>query len=245
MRVIVYSFAAGVMAQVAVHSWIWGRTGLLIGAALTSALNLGIAVRHYRQAVGSRCPVPAHVPRLPVGCGGCPVGEEPHAHVPLARGAGDAIVDSSDAELVAAYLWSAADRGANRYALGRLRGAPRGVPYVYMHRLILGAPKGYHVDHINHVGLDNRRRNLRLATASQNAAHQRPKTGGSSAYHGVHWWARRGVWRAYIRVEGHPIWLGSFDSEERAARVRDLAALDAWGEFATLNFPVDDHREGK
>lgn len=44
-----------------------------------------------------------------------------------------------------------------------------------IHRAILNAPDGTVVDHINHNGLDNRRKNLRIATYSQNSANRRMK----------------------------------------------------------------------
>jgi hypothetical protein len=42
-----------------------------------------------------------------------------------------------------------------------------------VHRWLLDAPPGIEVDHINHDGLDNRRRNIRLATRSVNLANRR------------------------------------------------------------------------
>lgn len=39
----------------------------------------------------------------------------------------------------------------------------------YLHRLIMGNPEGYDIDHINHNTLDNRKENLRLFTRSENS----------------------------------------------------------------------------
>ena len=39
---------------------------------------------------------------------------------------------------------------------------------VFIHRLIMGNPKGYMIDHINHNLLDNRKSNLRIVTNSEN-----------------------------------------------------------------------------
>lgn len=51
------------------------------------------------------------------------------------------------------------------------------------------------------------------------------------------WHNREGCWRAQIKVGGRNHWLGSFADEEDAARAYDLAAEEAFGEYAWLNFP--------
>ena len=110
-----------------------------------------------------------------------------------------------------------------------------------MHRQLLRPPSTLLSDHVNGDGLDNRRGNLRVATSSQNGANgDYPKFGGKSRskYRGV----RRGpyAWMAHIstgdRQKYHrQKYLGSFKSEEDAARAYNEAALKQFGEFARLN----------
>jgi len=96
---------------------------------------------------------------------------------------------------------------------------------------------GLVVDHINCDGLDNRRANLRLATRQQNKCNSRPRLrGGTSRYKGVFWAKDRKKWRASVSFNGKTKYLGGFDNEIEAAKVRDVAAKKYHGQFAWLNF---------
>ena len=107
---------------------------------------------------------------------------------------------------------------------------------VLLHRLIMQAPKGMLVDHIDRNGLNNKRSNLRLCTKKQNRANGKPWKPAASGYRGVYWSGRK--WFAAISQNGHKIKsLGQFESKELAARAYDAAAWERWGEFASLNFP--------
>jgi hypothetical protein len=100
-----------------------------------------------------------------------------------------------------------------------------------MHRLIMNAPIGYDVDHINHNGLDNRRCNLRVCTRTQNQANSKPRK-KSSKYKGVSWSNSENKWRAFIRINGKGKTIGRFDSELDAAEAYNNEAKKCFGEFA-------------
>lgn len=106
---------------------------------------------------------------------------------------------------------------------------------VYLHRLITGAKRGEHVDHIDGNGLNNSRSNLRLCTQSQNNAncYRANKTG----FRGVVKDPTRERYEARIWVNGRRVRVGWFKTKEEAARARDRRAAEIYGEFARLNFP--------
>lgn len=112
---------------------------------------------------------------------------------------------------------------------------------VAMHRFIMNAPAGIEVDHRNGDGLDNRRRNLRLATHLQNTANNHRKP-GLSGFRGVT--ARPwGAFEVRVRSNSRTIKLGFFRDPVLAALAYDEKAAEINGEFAFLNFPPDHEGE--
>lgn len=127
-----------------------------------------------------------------------------HAVVILANGKGEAKIDLDDIPKVDGTAWCLHTGGYAQSPDSR-----------YMHRVIMDAPKGKDVDHINGDRLDNRKANLRTVTRSQNLhnRHDRP-------YHGVTWRKDKRKWRARITVDLKEIFLGHFDTLEDAVRAR-------------------------
>jgi hypothetical protein len=149
-----------------------------------------------------------------------------------------ALVDEEDYGIVSGIKWYAATsrtRQDGKYrVIGRLF-APR--KNIYMHRLIMNAPKGMEVDHINGDPLDNRRINLRICTRSQNAKNIiKHIENGSSKYKGVSFDFVNRKWKSRIQCNRKEIWIGRFDSEIEAAKAYDRAAKELYGEFACPNF---------
>jgi hypothetical protein len=97
-------------------------------------------------------------------------------------------------------------------------------------------PKGKITDHKDGDGLNNRRKNLRNCSPSQNIHNQRVRSGEkSSRFKGVSWSTEKGKWRAQIIVRPKSIHLGYFDDEEDAAEAYDEAAIKYFGAYANLN----------
>ena len=107
-----------------------------------------------------------------------------------------------------------------------------------LHRIIMDAPQGKVVDHINRDGLYNLRENLKITTTMGTAANRAQAK--SSQYMGVTKVKRKKghMWRAYYTAPGGKyVCVGHFKDEDTAAHMRDEAVKDALGEQAELNFP--------
>lgn len=150
--------------------------------------------------------------------------------IPLSRGL-VAVVDDGDYESLSAHKWSAVPHGYCFYAM-RSEGVRPHRRTVYMHRAILGAPRGVQVDHVDGDGLDNRRGNLRAATQSQNNLNRRIGKNNRSGYKGVLWFPRTGRWQAVIKVNRSRRHLGYFSTPKEAHEAYCAAAKELHGEFA-------------
>lgn len=105
---------------------------------------------------------------------------------------------------------------------------------IMMHTLMRPTPRGYVTDHKNRNTLDNRLRNLRIASTSGNMTN-RDKRKSKSQYRGVSPFHNR--WRAAIAFKGVKYWLGTHATEAEAALAYDRKAVVLHGDFAVLNFP--------
>lgn len=156
--------------------------------------------------------------------------------IPLSQGQ-HAIVDADDYEWVSQWGWWAKRHGKGYYAV-RVDFPSPGVRIdnVKMHCQIHPPLEGMETDHFNRVGLDNRRKNLRDATRSQQAQNRSLHRSNTSGYKGVHWAKNLSKWAARISVNGKRVVLGYFDDKFLAAMAYDAAAIVNYGEFAQLNF---------
>jgi len=90
------------------------------------------------------------------------------------------------------------------------------------------------VEHRNGNKSDDRLRNLRLATNSENQANRGAPSNNTSGTKGVRFDSDRMKWRAQIMVNGKSKNLGRFQTREEAMAAYANAAEKAWGDFAKV-----------
>ncbi|MEM1168561.1 MAG: AP2/ERF family transcription factor [Cyanobacteria bacterium P01_H01_bin.35] len=144
------------------------------------------------------------------------------------------IVDEQDYEELSKYKWYLIDGFAARTIKKDDKRTT-----IYMHRVIMDAPMGVSVYHINHNKLDNQRENLRLVKGSARM-HRRPSVKHSSKYRGVYWCKDKRKWIAEIKVYKKQIRLGRFEVEKDAAIAYDEAARKYYGSLARTNFATNN-----
>ena len=161
--------------------------------------------------------------------------------IPLTQGQ-FALIDDEDYENIINYPhpWRA-DKSRYTFYAASWKNINGKQNTIRMQNLILTAPKGKLIDHINRNGLDNRRKNLRIVTQSENLKNTdkqrykkgwhfpyrfRPKRlGTTSKFKGVSWQKAQRIWTAYICIgEGRKKYLGCFKNENDAARAHNRAS---------------------
>jgi hypothetical protein len=143
------------------------------------------------------------------------------------------LFDAADRDLVAQHRWyviASSPPGRFYAKCGRIE--------LCMHRLIMGVPEGWDVDHINGDGLDNRRSNLRIVSRADNLRNRtRLNRNNSSGFRGVRQIAN-GRWRATAHHAGKRRALGCFSTPEEAS-----AAVEAfWAKIPPTEINIEDCR---
>lgn len=153
--------------------------------------------------------------------------------IPLTRGLFTTVDDSDYAEL-SRHKWCANKMGGRMYAVrGAYSKETKKTHIVLMHREMLNAPKGTHVDHINFDTLDNRRENLRVCSVAENIRHRSgPNKNNKTGVRGVCYLTKLNKYMAQIAPNGKMIFLGHFNTVAEASRAYNSAAERYFGEFA-------------
>jgi hypothetical protein len=141
-------------------------------------------------------------------------------------------IDDEDLKKVSQYKWHYNNGYAKTWYKGKR---------IRMHRLIMNAPDGVNVDHINGDKLDCRKENLRPCTIMQNNRNGKLRKNSTTGYIGVTIEPSTGHYRPNIYKDGRAVSFGQFLNPHYAALARDLWAVDFYGEFASTNFKAVAH----
>lgn len=120
-----------------------------------------------------------------------------------------ALVDDEDYDYVSIYNWYAVKSRNTFYAVRTetKNGIKR---VILLHRFIMKPPKGKVIDHINRIGLDNRKTNIRFVTPRENALNMNRKGGVDNYY--------KNKWRCRVMVDGKLYIKSGFDSKKEATK---------------------------
>lgn len=133
------------------------------------------------------------------------------------------LVDDEDYDTIMKFKWCCNNSGLRAYAVGTIEGK-----MVLMHRFIMKPKKGEIIDHINGDRLDNRRKNLRICSYSENGQNLHVLRLNTSGLRGVSWSRRDSKWRVSIRANGKNIRLGEFYCKLDALFARKQAERKFW-----------------
>lgn len=107
--------------------------------------------------------------------------------------------------------------------------------FISLHRLVMDAEEGEVVDHKNHGSYDNRKRNLRKCSISQNQMNKKIQINNTSGVTGISWFPTRNTWVVRIGVNKKRIIIGYFKNFDDAIQARKQAEEKYFGEYAYKN----------
>ena len=151
-------------------------------------------------------------------------------------------VDASDYEYLMQWQWHLTKHkhARTQYAEAHIK-IDRKRTTTTMHRILLRLTDlSTETDHINHSGIDNRRKNLRVCSHINGSRYRQLRRDSKSGFTGVSLHRGSNKWRCAYTVNTLTVSLGLYDAPEEAGKVRDAAAIFAgFKSFTVLNFPDD------
>jgi hypothetical protein len=147
------------------------------------------------------------------------------------------VVDDVWFEWLSTFNWCAVKSGRNFYA-ARAESPGGKFRMIMMHRVILGidsAPRWMEGDHKNRSTLDNRAKNLRVATHQQNMRNRLSHRGSTSPFRGVYFDKQSGTYKAKLGTGTGYVYLGSSSDDRKCAAMYDDAVKKLKCNFATTN----------
>lgn len=140
------------------------------------------------------------------------------------------VIDTQDLWVLNGHVWSINRAGYVVCTIHRNE---------QMHRLILSAQIGQVCDHKNRDTKDNRRKNLRLVTHSDNMKNRGPQKNSKVPIKGVY--LARNKWRAEINSDGRRYRLGTYEYLYDAVCARIRKEIELYGDKSLDYKPILKH----
>lgn len=144
------------------------------------------------------------------------------------------LIDIEDIERVQEYKWcysnySKIKEGYISHTINKSLNIPK-TATLKLHRFVMNCSKDMVIDHINRDTLDNRKRNLRICTQTDNHRNRSISKTNISGIRGVYWDKEKNKYRALITVNSKKIHIGYYNTIEEAKQARIEAEYKYWGE---------------
>lgn len=140
------------------------------------------------------------------------------------------IVDDEDCDFLSKWNWVTHSNGyACRHENKKTFMMHREI--LKRHRIVVGRD----IDHVNGSKLDNRKKNLRSGTRTQNNGNRKKQKNNRGKYKGVCPVMGSSTYRATITCNKKTVHIGCFKNPEDAALAYNKMAKKLFGEFALLN----------
>jgi hypothetical protein len=143
----------------------------------------------------------------------------------------ETIVDDEDFEWLNQWSWYF---NTNGYAQRKVyvRGNKSLDEIWFMHRMVAETPEGMDTDHINGNKLDNRRKNLRIVTRSQNMMNGDLRSNNRSGCSGVSYDKKNRKWSVCVMVDRKNVFHKRFKELSDAIDARKTAETRYFGQFS-------------
>lgn len=145
-------------------------------------------------------------------------------------------IDDKDLTTISRHRWRCEGRGEVYTVISN-----KAVNIGYF---ILDPKDGFVIDHIDTNIHNNQSANLRYATKSQNTHNSKLRKDNQSGFKGVHWHrsCKYRPWVAQLIKDGKKYY-SHHETAEEAAHAYDKMAIEMFGEFARVNFPISQYKQ--
>lgn len=134
----------------------------------------------------------------------------------------ETVINTSNLEEVKKFpnSWCINKDGNTFYVIGNTPVVNGKRTIIILHRLIMGNPDGFLIDHIDHDGLNNTTENLRIVTNSENQQNRKgARANSKSGVRGVHFRKDSKKWLVVVNINRIKKYFGEFNTLEEAEQV--------------------------